>query len=43
MKLNLIFLAMEMLIVLSYPFLYVYSKLYQWTRLIKSHATQVRP
>lgn len=43
MKLNLIFLAMEMLIVFSYPFLYVYSKFHQWTRLIKSHATQARP
>ena len=26
MKLNLIFLAMEVLIALSYPFLYLYSK-----------------
>ncbi|HKI53101.1 MAG TPA: hypothetical protein VJ987_03175 [Anaerolineales bacterium] len=43
MRLNLFFLAMEALTMLSYPFLYVYSKLHQWTRLVKSHAIQARP
>jgi len=43
MKLNLFFLAMEVLTMLSYPFLYVYGKFHQWARLIKNHAIQVRP
>lgn len=32
MKLNLFFLAMDVLILLSYPFLYAYDKVHHWTK-----------
>ena len=40
MKLSLFFLAMEVLTVLSYPFLYAHGKLRQWIRSMKSYAIQ---
>jgi len=40
MKLNLFFLAMEVLTMLSYPFVYVYGKVRQWIRSMKKQAVQ---
>ena len=40
MKLNLFFLAMEVLTMLSYPFLYVYGKFRQWIRSMKNQTIQ---
>lgn len=42
MKLALFFLAMDVLTLLSYPFLYVYGKLHQWTSLIKARVMQAK-
>ena len=42
MKLALLFLAMDVLTLLSYPFLYVYGKFHQWTSSIKAHAMQAK-
>lgn len=42
MKLNLLFLAMDVLTLLAYPVLYVYSKFCHLTRSLKSHAVQTR-
>lgn len=41
MKLTLLFLAMDVLTLLSYPFLYAYSKVHQWTKSFKRHAAYV--
>lgn len=41
MKLALLFLAMDVLTLLSYPFLYVYGRVHQWTKSFKRHAAQV--
>ncbi len=41
MKLNLLFLAMDILTLLTYPILYVYSKFQHLTRSLKNHAVQV--
>ena len=41
MKLALLFLAMDVLTLLAYPFLYAYSKAQHWTKSFKRHATQV--
>lgn len=42
MKLALLFLAMDALTLLSYPFLYVSSKIHPWTKCLKQIAGQVR-
>jgi len=42
MKLTLLFLAMDVLTLLSYPFLYVYEKFHQWTSSIKARAMQAK-
>jgi len=42
MKLTLLFLAMDVLTLLSYPLLYAYSKVYQWTKTFKRHPAQIR-
>ena len=39
MKLALLFFAMDVLTVLAYPFLYVYSKVRQWIKSFKSRTT----
>ena len=38
MKLTLLFLAMDVLTLLSYPFLYAYDKVHHWTKPSKRHA-----
>lgn len=41
MKLALLFLAMDVLTLLSYPFLYAYSKVHLWTKTFKRHPAQI--
>lgn len=42
MKLTLLFLTMDALTLLLYPFLYVYGKFHQWTISIKARAMQAK-
>lgn len=42
MKLNLLFLAMDVLTLLAYPVLYAYSKFHHLTNSLKNHALQTR-
>ena len=38
MKLNLLFIVMDLLTILAYPFVFVYDKLRQFSKLKKVHA-----
>ena len=42
MKLALLFLAMDVLTLLSYPLFYAYGKFHQWTSSIKARALQAK-
>lgn len=40
MKLNMIFIIMDLLTILAYPFVFLYNKLHQFSKLKEMHSEQ---